>query len=93
MTDYKPRARKGRKPRTRGGSSRGASRDASHASASRKLLKARIRALEARYSTLHSWVGELHEAVTGESVRAHPDDVLAVALAEFDAATAPSEEE
>ncbi len=78
MTDYKPRPRKGRKPRKRGGSSAGASqREVRHASDSRKRLKGRIQALEARYSTLHSWVGELHEALTGESIRAHPDDIVA----------------
>ncbi len=72
MTDRKPRApRKGRSPR-RGGAS---SKDASRASDSRKRLKGRIQALEARYSTLHSWVGELHEALTGESIRASPEDL------------------
>ncbi len=78
MTDYKPKARKGRKPRTRGSSS-AARQETNHASASRSRLKARIRALEARYATLHSWVGDLHEAVTGESVRVHPDDMEGVA--------------
>ncbi len=75
----KPRARKGRKPRTRGSSSGASQRTARQARDSRKLLKRRIQALEARYSTLHSWVGELHEAVTGESVRAHPEDLTGVA--------------
>ena len=80
-SDRKPRARQGRKPRTRGGSS-GAGREANRASESRGRLKARIRALEARYSTLHSWVGELHEALTGESVRVHPDDMTGNSEAE-----------
>ncbi len=74
MTDQKPRARKGRKPRTRGSSS-AAAKETRHAADSRSRLKARIRALEARYATLHSWVGDLHESVTGESVRVHPDDM------------------
>ncbi len=76
MTDYKPRAKgKGRRPRTRGSSSGASQKEQRHASDSRKRLKARIQALEARYSTLHSWVGELHESITGESVRVHPDDM------------------
>ena len=75
MSQRKPVAKgKGRRPRTR--SPAGVSqREGNRASDSRACLKARIRALEARYSTLHSWVGELHEAVTGEAFRAHPDDL------------------
>ncbi len=61
----RPRARQSRKSAT-------ADRDAKHA---RSRVKARLQALEARYSTLLSWVGELHVAVTGESVRAHEDDM------------------
>ncbi len=70
----KPKAKgKGRSPRTRGGSSqRGAMKRASE---SRSRLKGRILALEGQLSTLRSWVGELHERVTGEPVRAHPEDL------------------
>lgn len=75
MTSKPVAKAKGRSPRRRRSSSGASQRTASQARASRKLLKSRIRALEARYSTLHSWVGELHEAVTGESIRAHPDDL------------------
>lgn len=72
MTKSKSRSG-GRRPRAKGGSSAG--KQERHASESRKRLKGRIQALEARYATLHSWVGELHEALTGESVRVHPDDM------------------
>ncbi len=75
MTDHKPRAGgRGRRPRGNRGSS-AARQESKRASDSRKRLKARMIALEARYSTLHSWVGELHEAITGESIRAHPEDL------------------
>ncbi len=78
MTDRKPRARQGRKPRTRGGSS-AARQESSRASKSRSRMKGRILALEGQLSTLRSWVGDLHEAITGESVRVHPDDLAGVA--------------
>ncbi len=53
-------------------------------------MKARILALEARYTTLLSWVGELHTMVTGEAVRVHPDDQDGLSRSEW---TLPAEEE
>ncbi len=70
----KPQAKgKGRSPRTRG--SPKAAQAARDATASRKRMKARILALTGELSTLRSWVSDLHEQVTGESVRVHPDDM------------------
>ncbi len=59
MTDRKPRARSGgRRPRAKGGSSAQAGENRK-ASDSRGRIKARLLALEARYSTLESLVNRL----------------------------------
>ncbi len=64
MTDRKPRARSGgRRPRAKGLSQR----DANRASDSRARIKARLQALEARYSTLESLVNRLVAEVIGDS--------------------------
>ncbi len=81
MSTKKPVAKgRGRRPRTRSPAKR--SKAAIEADI---RLKARLLALEARLSTLHSWVGEIHERLTGESVRAHPDDLEGIAGSEADA--------
>ncbi len=71
----KPRAKgKGRRPRTR--SPAGVSqREGNRASDSRARLKARIRALTAEVVLLRVQVRELYEAVTGESMWVHEDDL------------------
>ncbi len=67
MTDRKPRARSGgRRPRAKGGSpQRTSQRESNKASDSRARIKARLQALEARYSTLESQVLEMMHYIKG----------------------------
>lgn len=67
MTNRKPRARsRGRRPQAKGVSSASVARETRSSSDSRARIKARLLALEARYSTLESLVNHLVSEVLGD---------------------------